>query len=102
MKKYAIALIITLLSFNSKAEATKWNMDPSGSKIDFKATQNNSPVTGSFDKFTADINFDKNNLKDSSVKITVDTGSVSASYDEVSTTLKTADWFSVDVFPKAV
>jgi len=97
-----VLVFIFSLFFAGSAMAENWKVIPQESKIEFKATQNHSPVTGGFPKFDAEINFSPEDLAGSNVKITVDLNEITASYDEASKTLKTADWFAVDVFPKAV
>jgi len=90
-------------SFSAYALApTSWQIVPEKSEITFTATQNNSPVLGSFKRFTGEINFDRDNLSGSDVTIHVALDSVSTSYAEVANTLKTADWFNVKIFPEAV
>jgi len=94
-----LALLIPVTVF---AAVPTWTIVPNQSSITFTATQNGAPVTGQFKTFTGDIHFDVNQLKDSNVKINVDMNSVTASYGEVGSTLKTPDWFNVKVFPQAV
>lgn len=79
-----------------------WEIIPDESSITFTATQNNAPVTGKFTKFTGDIQVDPNQLKDSHVKIVVDMNSLSTSYQDLTATLITPDWFNTKLFPKAV
>ena len=79
----------------------QWDMIANESQITFTATQNGSPVTGEFKKFTANLQVDVNNLKESSIDIVIDMNSVNASYGEVKNTLLTADWFNVSMFPQA-
>lgn len=86
----------------SPAFATNWSIIPDKSSIVFTATQNNAPVTGKFANFNGTINFDPKNLDKSQIKIEVDMNSVTASYDEMTTSLKNEEWFSVKIFPKAI
>ncbi len=100
MKKLALitALLLTIPYISSAAE---WKIIPEKSKIEFKATQNNSAVFGSFKKFSGKINFDPAQLKTSKVEIEVDTNSVEASLSDAAPTLKTPEWLSAKAFPKA-
>lgn len=101
LKKCLVILcFLTLPTF--AATVPVWNIVPSESSITFTATQNDAPVTGSFKKFTGEINFDPDQLKASNVKIMVDMASVSDAYNELSDTLKSSDWFNVMRFPQAV
>lgn len=86
----------------SIAAAPVWQIIPNESQLSFTATQNGAPVTGEFKKFAAEIQFDPNQLNANSVKITVDTSSIADPYNQLSDTLKGADWFNVKNFPQAV
>lgn len=92
--------IIFLISIGAVAQST-WQILSNESSITFSATQNNSPVTGKFSNFSGEINFDPAQLSSSNIKIVVDMNSVTASYNQVADTLKTADWFNVKLFPQA-
>lgn len=100
MKK--LILIATLFLIHpTLSSATDWKIIPEQSKIEFKATQNNSIINGSFKKFSGKINFDPAQLKTSKVEIEVEVGSVEASLADAAPTLKTPEWFSAKAFPKA-
>lgn len=100
MKK--LILIATLFFISpTLSNATDWKIIPEQSKIEFKAMQNNSTVSGSFKKFSGRINFDPAQLKTSKVEIEVEVGSVEASLADAAPTLKTPEWFSAKAFPKA-
>lgn len=83
-------------------KAKSWVINPSKSKLEFRAMQDSSSVSGSFGKFDGTINFDPAELQSSSVEITVDTSSVTTSFTEASDTLKSPGWFAVKAFPTAV
>ncbi len=97
-----VFLITGLLPLIASADVASWKMIPEKSSITFTATQNNSPVKGQFKSFTSDISFDPEQLNASHITVTVDIGSVTASYEEVADTLKTADWFNIKLFPQAI
>jgi len=84
------------------AAVPSWKIVPNESSLSFTATQNGAPVTGKFTNFSGEINFDPNQLSESNVKIIVNIGSISDSYNQLSDTLKTPDWFNVKVFPQAI
>lgn len=102
MLKKLIACLILLFPLTAFANASGWNIVPEHSTLSFTATQNGAPVTGEFKKFSGEINFDPNQLNTSHVKIIIDLTSVSDSYNKISDTLKSADWFNVKTFPKAI
>jgi polyisoprenoid-binding protein YceI len=83
------------------AEVPKWQIAPEQSSLTFTAIQNDAPIKGKFTDFSGDIQFDPNQLKDSKVVLKVKTNSLSTTLQDVSNTLKTADWLSTDKFPEA-
>lgn len=83
------------------AALSTWQMIPEQSHLTFLATQNGAPVKGEFKHFTATISFDTSDLEHSQATIVIDITSVSTSYNELSTTLLTPDWFNATLFPKA-
>ncbi len=97
-----LILIAALFPFAAFSAATAWKIVPEKSIINFTATQNNSPVAGKFNSFSGDISFSPSDLATSKINITIYTGSVSASSDDVSSTLKSDDWFAIKPFPKAI
>lgn len=102
MKKYLLALLMLILPIVSIAAVPSWQIVPSASTLKFTATQNGSPVTGEFKKFTGQINFDPAQLNASNIKIIVDIASISDAYNQLADTLKSADWFNTKSFPQAV
>lgn len=102
MRQAITLFLLILFPLNSLAEVPAWDMDLEASSLDFIAEEKGVPVEGRFDKFSAWINFDKNNLDKSAVTIEVDMLSVSADYKVVSDELKKNHWFNVGKFPKAV
>lgn len=101
-KKTIILWICYLLPMLSIAAPPVWKIVPNESKLMFTATQNNAPVSGEFKKFTAEINFDPDQLNANNVKVVIDTGSISDPYNQLADTLRGEDWFSVKKFPQAV
>ncbi len=100
MKKASLitALFLVVPFISSAAE---WKIIPEQSKIEFRATQNASIISGSFKKFSGKINFDPAQLKTSKVEIEIDMSSVEASLSDAVETLKKPDWLSIKIFPKA-
>jgi polyisoprenoid-binding protein YceI len=97
---FVIFLLSTIASF-SFAAIPEWEILPEKSKITFTGVQNDSPVTGSFKKFSGVIQFDLNQLTNNKVQIIIDMNSVSTSFSDLTTTLITPDWFDVSIFPNA-
>lgn len=78
-----------------------WKVNNEKSKIEFKATQDNSSVTGSFKKFSGKINFDNVQLNNSKVEFEVDTTSLDSSFANAIETIKSTAWLASAQFPKA-
>jgi polyisoprenoid-binding protein YceI len=104
MKKNRLSwfLVLCVVCQFSFAAAPEWKIVSADSQLSFTATQNGAPVTGSFKKFSGEIQFDPDQLSVSKIKIFVDVASVSDAYNQLADTLKTADWFNVKMFPQAV
>ena len=95
------AWLLPLLAL-AAAAVPAWQIVPKDSSLTFTATQNNAPVTGKFNNFSGDINFDPAQPNASNIRIVVDINSVATSYQEVGDTLKSPDWFDAKLFPQAV
>jgi polyisoprenoid-binding protein YceI len=105
LRKQVIAVIFSsalIAMQGAYALAPAWKIVPAESNLTFTATQNGAPVTGSFKKFSGDINFDPAKLSESKIKIVVDMNSIATSYDDLTLTLKTPEWFDMKIFPEAV
>jgi polyisoprenoid-binding protein YceI len=94
--------MLLLVACAAESAASNWKIDPSKSNLTFTGTQNNAPTSGSFKKFDGIIQFSLDQLNISNVAINIDTSSINTSYILVSDMLKSADWFDVKTFPKAV
>jgi polyisoprenoid-binding protein YceI len=81
--------------------AGQWAVQPKGSTITFVGTQAGAAFEGNFEKFTADIKFDPQDLAGSRFDIKIDMGSVNSRDQERDDTLKTPDLFDVKQFPSA-
>jgi len=85
----------------SQAVSSHWQIIPAESQLTFEGTQNNAPVKGEFKQFNGEIMVDPDDYKKSTIAITVDINSVSASYADLVTTLVAPEWFDAKAFPKA-
>lgn len=83
------------------AVVPEWKIIPAKSKLEFKATQDNSVVSGSFKKFDGTILFDKKQLAKSKISIDIDTSSIEVSFAEATASIQGTDWLSTKAFPKA-
>ncbi len=101
-KSLILALVVSLLSAPAFAAADNYKMIKEKSSLKFFANNNNAPVEGQFKDFLADIKFDHEKPEDSKISVVVDIKSIAANADKLAETLLGKDWFSADVFPKAV
>jgi polyisoprenoid-binding protein YceI len=97
-----VSILLLFVPTISFAAVPAWQIIPEKSTLTFTATQNNAPVTGEFKKFTGEINFDPDQLKDNNIKIVVDLASLSDVYNQLSDTLSGVDWFNTKAYPQAI
>jgi polyisoprenoid-binding protein YceI len=74
---------------------------PENSKVEFVASKITASHDGSFKQFSGKIELVGNQLENSGVSIDIDTASVVTSEDQLTTHLKTPDFFDVAKYPKA-
>jgi polyisoprenoid-binding protein YceI len=91
---------IALLLAISGVLAQSWQLEP-GSRIGFTAFQQGSPVEGSFERFTADIRFDPDDLGNSRVTVEIDAASITTGHKDRDTTLRSPGFFDAARWPTA-
>ena len=95
-------LFVILLSIPAwAADLPHYALDKERSSLTFVAIMNSAPVEGKFSDFSADIRFDPDRLKDSSIQVVVDTASVAVENDDVQKNIVLPDWLAVKQFPTA-
>lgn len=82
------------------ATGQKYLITPEHCKIEFVASQVTSTHSGSFEKFSGEINY-AGKPETSRVSITIDTSSLTADDPKLTEHLKTADFFDVAKYPTA-
>jgi polyisoprenoid-binding protein YceI len=104
VRKTIAWLVVSTLSMASPAwaEAPAYSMIKEKSFLKFVAIQNNAPVEGKFDNFTADIHFNSSKPEEGSIAVEVAVGSLVSGNEEVAKNLKLPEWLSIEMFPKAV
>ncbi|WP_413531999.1 YceI family protein [Empedobacter brevis] len=81
--------------------ATKWNLDPSHSEVQFKVKHMViSTVTGNFDEFNATIETNDDQFSDAKFEFKALTASINTKNNDRDTHLKSADFFAADQFPE--
>lgn len=81
--------------------ATQWTMQPKESTLTFVGTQAGAPFQGAFDRFTADIRFDPEDLAASRFDVTIDTASVNTKDGERDDIIRGPDLFGSRQWPTA-
>jgi polyisoprenoid-binding protein YceI len=94
-------LILVLVCGSVALAATKWNVQPQESKLTFVGSQQGAQFTGAFDRFTADIKFDPQDLPGSRFDVKIDMASVNSRDSERDDTIKSDDLFAVKQYPSA-
>jgi polyisoprenoid-binding protein YceI len=94
-------LILVLVCGGVALAATQWTVQPKESKLTFVGTQAGAEFSGAFEKFTADIKFDPQDLAGSRFDVKIDMASVNSRDSERDDTIKSDDLFAVKQYPSA-
>ncbi|WP_319517452.1 YceI family protein [uncultured Martelella sp.] len=98
----ALATVFALaVPFASPAMAETWTVDQDSSTLGFEVPQGGKTLTGTFENWTASIDFDTDAPEDALITVEIDTGSADTGNGQYDGMLKTADWFAVDEFGSA-
>ncbi len=79
--------------------AAAWNVDGNHTEINFTVRHFFTPVTGSFENYEIDLDFDPAYPEKSSVAVKIEVASVDTGIEKRDNHLRTADWFEVEKFP---
>jgi polyisoprenoid-binding protein YceI len=85
----------------SPAFAQDWVMDRGASAVDFEATAFNSPLTGQFATFSAQIRLDPADLSDARIEASVDTSSFALSDSQYRSNVSGGSGLAVAAHPEA-
>jgi polyisoprenoid-binding protein YceI len=95
-----VACLAAALFGPAAGAATTWMLED-GSAITFTALQEGAPVPGSFQDFTAEIQFEPDDLAASRVVVEIATASVATGHKDRDATLRSAAFFDVATWPSA-
>lgn len=98
---HAIAVLILLSAPPAVAEAPLWTVDAKSSRITFTAKQMQVAIPGRFERFTATIRFNADDLPGSKAQIDIDVASASTPNQDIETEIKREPWFDVAHYPTA-
>jgi polyisoprenoid-binding protein YceI len=100
MKSAATLAVLCLVSAGPAGAAT-WTIDPTQSSLGFEGVQTGSPFQGKFDKFTAQIEFDRSKPDVGHVLVLIDIASAHTGDTQRDESLPQRDWFDVKSHPQA-
>jgi len=98
---FSYLLVLVLVCGSVALAATQWTLQPKESKLTFVGTQAGAAFEGTFERFTADIKFDPQDLAGSHFDVKIDMASVNSRDSERDDTVKSDDLFAVKQFPSA-
>jgi polyisoprenoid-binding protein YceI len=113
IKKYSLtlALLVAISPFSELSASAQdgdtssirsWQIVSGSSQLNFTATLNGAPVSGTFKQFSGDIKFDPAQLDKCSVNIKVSMDSINSTNPDAPGALKSKEWFDVKDFPEAI
>lgn len=78
----------------------KWNLDPAHSELSFKVKHLMiSTVTGTFDKFSVDVESSLEDFSDAKISFSADINSINTNNEQRDGHLKSPDFFDADKYP---
>lgn len=107
VQKKIITLFAILMLAISQAFATdgnsvlsdEWNIDTAHSNINFTITHFFTPVNGSFEEYSSEINFDPSDLENSNIDVTIPVSSINTKNERRDNHLKSEDFFNASEWP---
>ncbi len=81
------------------ANIISWKIDNSHTSVNFTATHFFSEVTGNFTEFSGDVNFDPDNLEESTVSFNIPVTSINTGDAKRDKHLQTDDFFNAKKYP---
>jgi len=94
------AIFASDIKENDKNASIKWNIDRSHTNVTFSIRHFFTPVVGKFTAYDIDLNFNPNDLANSSVTVDMDVNSVNTNNERRDSHLKNPDFFNAEIFPK--
>ena len=97
----ALALVAaaTMVSSAAPAESHTWKVDPAHTEINFSISHFFTPVTGSFEEFEVDLDYDAENPAHSTVEARIKVASINTGNQRRDDHLRSADWFEAETHP---
>lgn len=96
------AASLLALAVATPANAAEWTVDQEKSRLGFTATQNGSEVDGTFESWTAEIDFDPSAPGNAKIRTVIDLSSVVTGEPQVDGQITGEAWFNTAEHPQAV
>ncbi len=93
-----VVLLSTVMIAAGPAPAM-WNVDVPHTGIEFTVRHFFTPVTGRFDDYEIELEFDRENPANSTVTVRIDVASVNTGNERRDTHLRSGDFFDADRYP---
>jgi len=97
-----VGALILLSSVLLAGPAKSWSLDKAHSSVTFSVKHFFTPTPGKFDDFDIKINFDPNDLENSSIDVVIQVASINTGNDKRDGHLKTADFFDAEKYPTII
>jgi len=97
----ALAALTTAATIDEPT-ATKpaaWSVDGAHTEINFSVRHFFTPVTGTFDRWEANLEFDAESPENSRVEVQIEVASVNTGNEKRDNHLRSGDWFEADLYP---
>ncbi|MFN1834684.1 YceI family protein [Balneola sp. MJW-20] len=99
LKTFSVLTFAVFAVAMTNMVATSWDVDKSHSAINFEVTHFFTPVNGQFNDYTAQVNFDPNNLEESMIDVQIMVNSIDTKNEKRDGHLKSADFFNASEYP---
>lgn len=99
MVALALMAVTTIVTAAPAAAPNAWNVDTAHTEINFSVSHFFTPVTGSFEEFEIDLDYDAENPANSSVEARIKVASIDTGNQRRDEHLRSADWFEADKHP---
>lgn len=99
----ALFLVIsgfTTAGSNSDLKAMSWTIDEAHSNVSFEVRHFFTPVSGKFQDYSSQINFDPENLDKSSIDVQIMVSSINTDNEKRDGHLQSGDFFNAEKYPQ--
>ena len=100
MLRGPVPAVMLGLLLPASAGAASWTLEE-GSAIRFEVYQQGAPVQGGFERFTAEILLDPDDLAGSRIEVEIETASITTGHQDRDATLRSPNLFDVERWPTA-